>query len=65
MADKDSWWSDTNKNSGESTINPFSPRDTQNDGSSFSPKSVTEGADRFGHRTETADRKNINEKRNR
>ncbi|WP_182104084.1 hypothetical protein [Niallia taxi] len=45
MADQDSWWKDTTKNSDDSNSNPFTPRTTQNDGSSFAPRSLQEGFD--------------------
>lgn len=42
MADKDSWWQDDARDSGEETSNPFKPRSTQNDAKSFEPRGVEE-----------------------
>ncbi|MEH7482440.1 hypothetical protein V7157_15430 [Neobacillus drentensis] len=53
MADQDSWWKDTSKNSDDSNTNPFGPRTTQNDGSTFAPINVNEG---FEPRTEIAEK---------
>jgi hypothetical protein len=59
MTDKDSWWQDDNRGS-KNDENPFQPRDVQNDGKSFAPRSVNEN---FSPRSEYAERNKKSDKK--